>query len=125
MIFSLPKMISSAARPPIATSICVMSSDLEMCDLSFSGMKAVCPPDIPFATIVTCNHQSCDNRLETIKIKMLITNYLMDRGCIRCEVGDEGVASLVVGGNAEVLLLSDSTLPILAENVLVVRILKV
>ena len=68
---------------------------------------------------------SCDNRLETIKIKMLITIHLMDWGCIRCEVGDEGVASLMVGCNAEVLLVSDSTLPILAENVLVVRILKV
>ena len=56
---------------------------------------------------------------------MLITIHLMDRGCIRCEVGDEGVASLMVGGNAEVLLVSDSTLPILAENMLVVRILKV
>ena len=51
--------------------------------------------------------------------------HLMNRGCIRCEVGDEGVASLVVCGNAEVLLVSNSTLPVLAEDVLVVRILKV
>ena len=71
VIFSLPKRISSAARPPIATSICVMSSDLEMCDLSFSGMKAVCPPDIPFATIVTCNHQVVTTDWRQLKLKCL------------------------------------------------------
>ena len=60
-----------------------------------------------------------------LKIKKHVSIHLMDRGCIRCEVGDEGVAGLMVGGDAEVLLVSDSTLPILAENVLVVRILKV
>ena len=56
---------------------------------------------------------------------MHVTVHLMDRGCIWCEVGDEGVASLVVGGDAEVLLVPDSTFPVLAENMLVVRILKV
>ena len=56
---------------------------------------------------------------------MHVPVHLMDRGCIWCEVGDEGMASLVVCGDAEILLVSNSTLPVLAEDVLVVRILEV
>ena len=49
----------------------------------------------------------------------------MKWGSFGCEVGDEGMASLVVCGDAEILLVSNSTLPVLAEDVLVVRILEV
>ena len=49
----------------------------------------------------------------------------MDWSGVRCEVSDEGVSGLVVSSDAEILLVSDPTLPILAENVLVVGVLKV
>ena len=49
----------------------------------------------------------------------------MDWSGVRREVSDEGVSGLVVSSDAEILLVSDPTLPVLAENVLVVGVLKV
>ena len=49
----------------------------------------------------------------------------MDWSGVGREESDEGVSGLVVGSDAEIILVSDPTLPILAENVLVVGVLKV
>lgn len=117
---SSPKMSSSATRPPILTSIWASSWALVSLQRSFSGSRDTCRTGSR-TTGMSCEilfgwlNKWTKMRREAYVSQSWTTRHdggLVDRHCIFGEIGNDGMARLVVGSDGLVLLVNLYTPPL-------------